>query len=500
MFRRAFARLAPPALAVAFLATLGAAQAATPAPAIPTPIPVPTVGPPGSASALPYPAYGTPAPGFEGVKAPGIPESISLKEAIAIAAGRSPALASARADVGVARAQARLAQSGLFPNLSADASSTRNYSNGSVLAGSTSGGGSGGAAGGAALTGEKFINTRNSASATLNQLIFDGGRVAASIRAAKSNETASADLYRRELQTVAYNVATAYYGALAAERSTEVALQTVKLNEVQEDLVRAQVRAGAAARTDIATAQLPTAQARLALVRAQGTQLSAYASFANVMGLEANVSVKPAGDTPLGAPDATASTFPIPTYQQAVALALAQRPDYDASVQTLAAARASLRAAQLGLFPVLSGSGQGGTASTDPAGGTYRPAASLAVNLAIPLYDQGQTSANTLQARSNVEKAQANLESARLALQLNVQQALVGLVSARAALDQSQAEYDKAVEVLQATQAQYAAGVTTLPLLLNAQVGLTQALTDRVTSIYNLRTAEQALIYALGSS
>jgi outer membrane protein len=245
---------------------------------------------------------------------------------------------------------------------------------------------------------------------------------------------------------------------------------------------------------------LPTAQARVALVRAQGTELNSYAALANVMGLDANVDVKPIDDTSLGDPAAAAPAVAIPTYQQAVGRALLQRPDYDASVQSVAAARASLRAARLGIFPTLSGSASNGTASTDTTGGTYRNSGSIGLNLSIPLFDQGQTAASSAQAQASLDKAEANLESARLGLQLNVKQALIGLVSARAALDQSQAEYDKAIQVLQATQAQYAAGVTTLPLLLNAQVGLTQALSDRVTTVYGVRTAEQTLLYALGSN
>jgi outer membrane protein TolC len=448
---------------------------------LPTPIPLPTIGPAGSSATLPYPAYGTPAPGLESVKAPGIPQSITLKEAIAIAAARSPALTSARADVGVAKAQARLAQAGLLPNLSANASSGRSYGQSRTL-------------------GTTAPYTSNSLSATLEQLIFDGGRVSASIRAAKDNETAFSDLYRRQLQTVAFNVANAYYAALTAQSTTEVAVQTVKLNQVQEDLVTAQVRAGAAARTDIATAQLPTAQARVALVRAQGTELSSYAALANVLGLDANVDVKPIDDTTLTDPAASASTVAIPTYQQAIARAILQRPDYDASEQSVAAARASLRAARLGIFPTLSGSASDGTNSTDLAGGTYRTSGSLGVNLAIPIFDQGLTAANSAQAQASFDKAEANLEITRLGIQLNVKQSLIGLVSARAALDQAQFEYDKAVEVLKATQAQYAAGVTTLPLLLSAQVGLTQALSDRVTTVYGVKTAEQALLYALGSN
>ncbi len=508
MFATTFARTALAAFTLALLVALPraatAAPAATPSlpPAavatptlppqgvtLPSPIPVPTIGPAGSTAPLQYPAYGTPVTGLDAVPAPGVPARLTLQQAVAIAAARSPALATARADEGIARAQARLAQTGLLPNLAGNASTTRSFSQGGSFVDTGTG-----------TVLRASPSTTNSLGVTLRQLVFDGGRVAESIRAAKANETQFGDLYRRQLQTVSYNVATAYFAALTAERQTEVAVQTVKLNQVQEDLVTAQYRAGAAARTDIATAQLPTAQARVALVRAQGAERSSYAALANAMGLEANVDVKPIDDAPLADEAAQASTVVIPSYAQAIARALAQRPDYDASLQSLKAARASLRAAQLGSFPTLSGSASSSTTSTAAGGGTFRNSSSLGAVLAIPLFDQGVTSANADQARASLANAQASLDATRLNLQLSVQQALIGLVSARAALDQAQAEYAKAVEVLQATQAQYAAGVTTLPLLLSAQVGLTQALTDQVTSVYSVRTAEQTLLYALGAN
>ena len=44
------------------------------------------------------------------------------------------------------------------------------------------------------------------------------------------------------------------------------------------------------------------------------------------------------------------------------------------------------------------------------------------------------------------------------------------------------------------------AGVTTLPLLLNAEVGLTQALVDQVNAVYALRQAESAFLFAEGAN
>jgi outer membrane protein TolC len=404
---------------------------------------------------------------------------------------RSPVLTSARADVGVAAAEVRLERAGLLPSFSGSASYDFSHSQP----------GSGGVETSATGT---TVSTRNSSndadfSLSLKQLIFDGGRTAAGIRAATDNETAFADLYRRDLETVAFDVATAYYAYLAAERTTQVDLEIVREDQVQVDLVTAQVRAGTAARSDIATVELPVAQARLAVVRAQGAELAAEATFANAMGLDANVRVQPVDDAPVYT-GAAVSSIPIPTYDAALQRALALRPDYDASVQGVNQAKSLLREAQLGLFPTLSGSGSATDQSTNGSLGAFRNSQALGVSLSIPIYDQGVTAANVASARASLDKANATLQTTGLTVALNIKQALTGLVSARAALDQTKVEYSTAVTNLQATQAQYRAGVTTLPLLLNAQVQLTQALTDQLTAVYDLRQAEQTYLYQVGAN
>jgi len=218
------------------------------------------------------------------------------------------------------------------------------------------------------------------------------------------------------------------------------------------------------------------------------------------MGLDAGAAVTPIDDTPVLTSTSAISTLTIPTYAQAVTRALALRPDFAATTYTRDSAIASLRAAKLGLFPTLNGTVGQNVVSTDSTGGTFRNNSAIGISLSIPLFDQGITAAQSQQAQAAVDRDNALLDNARLGIQLNVKQALVSLITARAGLDQANAELVKAQEVLRSTQAQYRAGVTTLPLLLNAQVGLTTALTDQVTAVYSLRQAEQAFLFAEGAN
>ena len=400
--------------------------------------------------------------------------------------------------MGVQAAAVRLAGSGLLPALDGSVDFTRSHTQ---PGGNTfNGTGTGTGVGVGATTGQNFNNVSSAAfGITLRQLIFDGGRIAAAVKAAQRSETAFADTYRRDLQTVANNVAQSYYAYLSAQRTTQVDLEIVRQDTVQEDLVRAQIRAGTEARAQLATVQLPTAQARLAVVRSQGNELSAEAQFANAMGLDANLRVQPVDDAPVFTNSAV-STIPIPTYDLAVQRALALRPDYDGSIQSVEQAKYSLKNAALGQFPTLSGTATANDNSSDTRAGSFRNSNSLGVALTLPFYDQGVTSANIASARAQVAIAQANLQSSALGVQLSVKQALVNLVSSRAAFDQTQQEYATAIVNVQSTQAQYRAGVTTLPLLLNAQVQLSQAQTDQVTAIYTFREAEQTYLYAVGAN
>lgn len=457
---------------------------------------IPVLLPADQASPLPYPAFGTPAP-VSSRQAPGIPPVVTLQQAVLIAYARSPLLAEARAAVAIASAPVSLAQSGLFPQVTGTVSSThsRIEAGGRTSATTTTTG--------ASPAGPQQI-TSNGANLNVAQLVFDGGRVAAQIRSARATQSASIATYQRQLQTVAFNVSTAYYNALSAERVTQVNLATVQLDQVQENLVRAQIRAGTVAQSDLATAQLPTAQARVAVVQSQATARNALAILANTLGLDADIAVQPKDDVPsLSATSGTLvvnPTFPTPSYDQAITRAIALRPDLQSFQQNVVSFQQNLRFQRLGNFPSINGAASYGTNSTDVGGGTYRNSGSIGLTLTIPIYDRGITRAQTMLAQGQLDNAVAQLQAGNQTVQLNVRQALINLISAYAALDQTSAELKNAQSVLLSTQAQYRAGVTTLPLLLNAQVGITTALTAEVTAAYAIRQAEQALLFAEGAN
>lgn len=456
----------------------------------PSPLPTPVV----TLTPIPYPAYGTPAPDVaRQVSKPGVPQAVSLTQAVDIAVAQSPVFATQRAAYQAIRAKYGAAKGALFPNVSGSAGITRDYGQSS---GGTGGGtGSGGTGTGGGLSSGMF--TSENGRVQVQQLIFDGGRVIAGLRSAKESDIAGRDTLLRQLQGLAFNVATAYFGVLQANATVDADALLVRQFETQEANVRAQIRAGAAARSDLAAAQFQTAQARGNLISAQGNAIAAQSAFATTLGLDADTAVSPQSLAPGISPK-------LLSYTGALQEALGLRPDYLAAQHSVDSAQANLRFAKLARFPSINANASDGTSRTliaSPAVDTgYQSSRSLGATVTIPIFDQGITNFNVATAASQLDQANAGLIQAKLTVESDVRGALSGLISAQALLTQAQAELQSAQVNLQAVQARYRVGAATITDLVTAEANLATAQRDDINAIYGERLAEEKYQFALGAS
>ncbi|HVA27230.1 MAG TPA: TolC family protein, partial [Candidatus Baltobacteraceae bacterium] len=415
----------------------------------------------------------------------GVPPTVSLDQAVAIAVMRSPVFASERAQYQAIYAKYGAEKSALFPNLSATGSITRSY-------------GSSGNSGATPAPGaSNVIVTSENGRLNLTQLIFDGGRVIAAIRSAKESDIAGKDTLLRNLQTLAFNVATAYYGLLQAQATVTADNAIVRQNETQESYVQAQIRAGSAARSDLAAAQFATAQARGALITAQGQVIAAEGTFSTTLGLDADTAVNPQVETSPTQVKALA-------YPDALSLALQLRPDYLAAQHNVTSAFQNVRFAKLARFPSVNANASTGTARTliqTPAFSTpYTATSSIGATVTIPLYDQGLTNYNVATAVSQLDQANANLLQTKQTVESNVRGALAVLISARAGFLQAQAELQSAQVNAQATSARYRVGAASITDITTADANLATARRDYVAAQYTERLDEANYTYALGNA
>jgi outer membrane protein TolC len=340
--------------------------------------------------------------------------------------------------------------------------------------------------------------TNESVRATITQLIYDGGRVIAGIRTAKEADISGRDTLVRQLQTLAFNVANAYYGVLEADATVDADALVVRQFETQENAISAQIRAGAAARSDLAAAQAQTANARGALVAAQSSAIGAQATFATTLGLDADTAIQPQR---LASSPPQVRTLP---YQQALQQALTLRPDYLAAIHTVESSQENVRFAKLARFPLITANGSSGTGrilASGPNGALpFSGTGQLGASISIPLYDQGLTNFNVAVAASQLDQANAALVSTKLTVQADVRTALSQVISARAVLVQAQAGLTSAVVNVQATQARYKVGAATITDIVTAQSLFATASSTYVNALYSERISEERYTFALGAS
>jgi outer membrane protein len=501
-------------VAAALTGVMTAVAHAQPAPDVqpvqmPSPMPQPTV----SGSPIPYPAYGTPAPDVAALKnKPGVPQSISLEQADKIAVALSPVFASDNAQWAAIHAKYTSSIQALYPGASGSATYGATYNNGTAE-GSSSGSGSSGVSTSLNPTGETVRS--EGASITINQLIFDGGRTIANIRSSKEADFSGRATLLRDLQTLALNVSNAYYAVLEDNATVVADAQLVREFEVNEASVAAQIRNGAAARSDIAAAQFQTAQAKGNLVTAQGVAIGAQATFATTLGLDADAEVLPQAIS-----SQNQQQSPNPTYAASLQRAMLMRPDYIAADYNLSSAKDNLRYAKLARAPVITAAASDGVVKnfipsyttvinpnvSPPVTGqvgpidTWENEKALGLTMSIPIYDQGVTNYNVALAASNVDTAVSSLNQTRLQVQSDVRSALASLISARALLVQAKSELTSAQVSLDATQAQYKVGATTILNVTTAEANLATAQASYIAALYGVQTAQQSYLYAVGIS
>ena len=163
---------------------------------MPLPMPQPTI----SGTPLPYPAYGSPAPDVAQLRPrKGVPQSITLRDAIRIAVALSPVFATQNALWAAIHARYTSDLQLYYPQISGNAHIGKSYSNGTSPSTSSSSSpiGTPSPAVPAVATARPQVGgysastiASESATITVTQLIYDGGRTIAAIRSAKDADIA----------------------------------------------------------------------------------------------------------------------------------------------------------------------------------------------------------------------------------------------------------------------------------------------------------------------
>jgi TolC family type I secretion outer membrane protein len=413
----------------------------------------------------PAPAEAPP-PAVAAPPAPG--QVLSLPEAVALALRQNPTITSAQQLEAAARARIGEARAGFLPRFDWLTSAGRSQVFSTTL--------------------NRPI-TGNSISTAIqgSQLIYDFGKVGATVDQARANARFSGAEVERVQQVVVQNVKLGYFNLLQARRLVGVAEAAVSRAELNLRSARGFFDVGTKPKSDVTKAEVEVANAQVALIRARNLVRTTEAALANALGLEAT--------TPLQIQDIL-TYEPVTLDPKALlAEALANRPELAEARAQIDAAQAQLAGARANYLPTINVSGSYGGASTDPE---LHETWSIVGTLSWNLFQGFFTTYQVRETEALVGAARATYANQELLVRLDVEQAYVSVVEAAERIVATGVAVESARENLSLAQGRYDAGVGTILELTDAQLALTNAEADQVRALTDYRNGLATLDRVVG--
>ncbi len=394
----------------------------------------------------------------------------TLQECIEIAIRQQPLLASSAASVEAARERVWESAAAYLPQVGGSFAVNRRHASAGSLTGSSS------------LGSRSQTFNFYSSGVSLSQVLFDFGQNLALIHRSQALVNAADADAATQHDAVVFRVEEAYFGLLTAYRLRDVAEETVAQSQRHLDVAQGRFDVGYAARIEVTQAQVQLANAELSQVTARNNVDLGRETLRNAMGLV----------VPLDFDIVDVLEEPIRPIAEkdAVALAEKNRPELRSAMAQEEAASEQISAIQKDYFPKLSGNGAyNWTGSDFPLTDSWNVGAT--VNISV--FNGGLTTAQVGEAKANLSKLQADRESLRQNITLEVRQATLNLHQAAESLRVANKGLQQARENLELAEGRYSTGVGSMIELTDAQTSLSNAEANRVQSLANYRTTLAAL-------
>lgn len=395
--------------------------------------------------------------------------SLTLAEALATALKNNPQIVEAKENLNGAAARTGLALSNYYPQISiaADWSRGRSY-----------------------LTALQGIKTTevNTEALYLKQTIYDFGRTAGAVAAARGNREATDQALAVTLQDLELRVRSAYYLLLATEKQVVAVRETVKAREGVFRQAEEFFRQGVRAKVDVARAEATLFAAKTSLIRAENNREIARVELANTMGMES------LGDRTLVEPSFL--PLPLPERTPSQQAALRNRPELRQFAALKSAASGNLTSAKSSYMPVLSGVASAGYADRDfpPTGNVW----GVGLNLTVPLFSGFSSVEQVREATAAANSLEARLNSLRLQISKEVESARLGVSEAAARMVSTEKEVAAANESRSLAEGRYQEGVGSIIEVSDAQSQALDAQTANIQAKYDYYAAVARFDRAVG--
>ncbi len=321
---------------------------------------------------------------------------------------------------------------------------------------------------------------------TLDLLLYDFGRTAYRVDAAKESVLATRQLLRGIEQDVLLRAVSAY---LDVRRNGEfVALRENNLRLLRQELRAARDRfeVGEVTRTDVAQAEARLAEARSGLAAAQGNLQQAIEEYRAAVG-RAPGSLQ----APRALPDLSG------TVEQSRAVALRNHPSILEVQHQVASADLTILAAEAAMKPTVSLTGRSGLRE-DVDSSDFSRTGSIGVSVSGPIYRGGLLSSAKRRAMALRDSQRGNLHTVKLAIDRDVGNAYANLRAAQAVQRSSREQVRAARVAFRGVREEAKLGARTTLDVLNAEQSLLDAQTNLISADTDVIIAAYTVLASIG--
>jgi outer membrane protein TolC len=328
-------------------------------------------------------------------------------------------------------------------------------------------------------------------SAEVKQTLYSF-KLGRALKVAKLARTLGQEDSRRVRQSIALDALRAYDNLLLTLEYVRVNQRTLEQKEKHHESVSNRRAAGVATELDVLRSEVDVENQRAQLTRAEGRVEFARATLNAVM-------LRPI-DAPIQPTDVLASQPVDATLDQALAAALAERPEIKSAKLTELTRDEIIGVEQAERKPHFDFVGNFGYSVREPTNFFHYDYSrwSFAVSATVPLFDGGRAAGRIAQAQAERAKATQDRLSAENQIRLQVKDAYDRLNVAARLLKAADLNIAQAQKALDMTQANYGLGAATQLDVTDAQAALTEAERIRIDALHDHADARATLRYAMG--
>jgi outer membrane protein len=332
----------------------------------------------------------------------------------------------------------------------------------------------------------------------VNQLVYSGGQVGATLRAQKFAEDAIEYALKSTIEQVVYNVSYRFYDALLAREQIEVEQQNVQYLEEQLKTAQDRFSAKTISKFDVLRAEVELANSQPALISAKNSYRIAVDELYNAIGHQNTDPLNYDGREIEGELSFQPFDFSL---QSAMDEALQYRPEMLQLDTMIQAREAGIDIAKAGYFPTVSVYGSYGV-EKNPYYEEFNDSNkgwSVGIQSSWSIFDGRATRGKMIQARSQLRQAELDKRQLQFSIEVEVRRAISALQEAEELASAANKVVEQAEEALRLAEVRYEAGAATQLELLQTRVSLTQAKTNLLSANYSFLLAAAQYRKAIGA-